>query len=74
MIKFCKSILTYLTCKLALLARGNVDDITAKKISKIIVKVLSDGTNRCNYCVGCGYTPSCQEGIYKWLKENNKND
>lgn len=70
MIKFGKNILVYLTCKLAVLARGNLDDTTAKRISRIIVKVLSDGTNRCNYCIGCGCTPSCQDGIYKWLKEN----
>lgn len=66
MIKFCKNILIYFTCKLAKLARGRVDDITAKKISEIMVKMLSNGTNRYNYynhchnyCHGCGYVSCC---------------
>lgn len=82
MINFCKNILMYFTCKLAVLARGKVDDITAKKISEIMVKMLLDDYNYCHgcgyvscciYCYGCGSSSSCQKGIYEWLKRG-KND
>lgn len=67
MIRFCRSVLVYFACKLVILARGKLDDTSAKKNSKIIAEILSHDNTRCDCCVGCGCSSSCQEGIYKWL-------
>lgn len=65
-----KSILSWLACKLALLARGQLDEKHSLYVAHVMKKVVPKPT-LCRYCNGyCN--SSCECGIYKWLMEERK--